>query len=167
MISSCCQIGRIRSSTSLKSSLPALQTRATLRPHSTRHLNPAPGRRVSSGTRIPLSGTLRRLSSTTRTTSSRSSGRLVRTLALVPSSRTLTESAADGLRPRKRMKTDSAQVRDKFNLSNDQHYELSAREGARQRVRQTFGQLVVEHAYPAQKLQLPFVSEIGIGRAFD
>jgi transcription initiation factor TFIID subunit 1 len=42
-------------------------------------------------------------------------------------------------------------------LSNDQYYEVS-KEGGRHRVRQTFGQLVVEHAYPAQKLQLPFVS---------
>lgn len=64
--------------------------------------------------------------------------------------------AADGLRPRKRTRADAAQVKDKFNLSNDHHYEISAKEGARQRVRQTFGQLVVEHAYPAQKLQLPF-----------
>ncbi|KAI6153774.1 TAF1 transcription initiation factor TFIID subunit TAF1 [Pisolithus tinctorius] len=44
---------------------------------------------------------------------------------------------------------------DKFNLSNDHLYEV-AKEGGRHRVRQTFGQLVVEHAYPAQKLQLPF-----------
>jgi len=52
---------------------------------------------------------------------------------------------------------DAGQIRDKFNLSNDQFYEVS-KEGGRHRVRQTFGQLVVEHAYPAQKLQLPFVS---------
>lgn len=52
---------------------------------------------------------------------------------------------------------DAGQIRDKFNLSNDQFYEV-AKEGGRHRVRQTFGQLVVEHAYPAQKLQLPFVS---------
>lgn len=32
-----------------------------------------------------------------------------------------------------------------------------AKDGGRHRVRQTFGQLVVEHAFPAQKLQLPFV----------
>lgn len=32
-----------------------------------------------------------------------------------------------------------------------------SKEGGRHRVRQTFGQLVVEHAYSAQKLQLPFV----------
>lgn len=53
------------------------------------------------------------------------------------------------------MRTDN-QPRDKFNLSNDHFYEVS-KEGGRHRVRQTFGQLVVEHAYPAQKLQLPFV----------
>ena len=60
-------------------------------------------------------------------------------------------------RPRKRMRTDANQVKDKFNLSNDHFYEV-AKDGGRHRVRQTFGQLVVEHAYPAQKLQLPFVS---------
>ncbi|KAI0756326.1 hypothetical protein C8Q80DRAFT_1127954 [Daedaleopsis nitida] len=57
-------------------------------------------------------------------------------------------------RPRKRIRTDT-QPKDKFNISNDQFYEVS-KEGGRHRVRQTFGQLVVEHAYPAQKLQLPF-----------
>ncbi|KAI0714974.1 hypothetical protein C8Q76DRAFT_795782 [Earliella scabrosa] len=57
-------------------------------------------------------------------------------------------------RPRKRLRTDT-QPKDKFNISNDQFYEVS-KEGGRHRVRQTFGQLVVEHAYPAQKLQLPF-----------
>jgi transcription initiation factor TFIID subunit 1, fungi type len=55
------------------------------------------------------------------------------------------------------MRTDAGQIRDKFNLSNDHFYEV-AKDGGRHRVRQTFGQLVVEHAYPAQKLQLPFVS---------
>ncbi|KAI9068702.1 atypical/TAF1 protein kinase [Trametes sanguinea] len=58
------------------------------------------------------------------------------------------------VRPRKRLRTDN-QPKDKFNISNDQFYEVS-KEGGRHRVRQTFGQLVVEHAYPAQKLQLPF-----------
>ena len=52
---------------------------------------------------------------------------------------------------------DANLFKDKFNLSNDQYYEVS-KEGASRRIRQTFGQLVVEHAYPAQKLQLPFVS---------
>ena len=54
------------------------------------------------------------------------------------------------------MRLDSGLVKDKFNLSNDHFYEL-AKDGGRRRVRQTFGQLVVEHSYPAQKLQLPFV----------
>ncbi|KDQ63334.1 hypothetical protein JAAARDRAFT_29354 [Jaapia argillacea MUCL 33604] len=57
-------------------------------------------------------------------------------------------------RPRKRMRTDHV-PKDKFNLSNDQYYEI-IKEGRGHRIRQTFGQLVVEHAYPAQKLQLPF-----------
>ncbi|EJD52150.1 hypothetical protein AURDEDRAFT_181675 [Auricularia subglabra TFB-10046 SS5] len=57
-------------------------------------------------------------------------------------------------RPKKKAKLDGP-ARDKFNLSNDHHYELP-KTGARTRVRQTFGQLVVHHAYPAQKLQLPF-----------
>lgn len=60
------------------------------------------------------------------------------------------------LRPKKRFRTDNVPIKDKFNISNDQFYEVS-KEGGRHRVRQTFGQLVVEHAYPAQKLQLPFV----------
>ena len=64
---------------------------------------------------------------------------------------------AETVRPRKRLRTDAGQVRDKFNLSNDHFYEVS-KEGGRHRVRQTFGQLIVEHAYSAQKLQLPFVS---------
>ncbi|KAI0308313.1 TAF1 transcription initiation factor TFIID subunit TAF1 [Multifurca ochricompacta] len=59
------------------------------------------------------------------------------------------------VRPRKRLRLDNAQVKDKFNLSNDQFYDVS-KEGGRHRVRQTFGDLVVEHAFPAQKLQLPF-----------
>jgi hypothetical protein len=68
-----------------------------------------------------------------------------------------TRPSADGMRPRKRLKADAVKTIDKFNLSNDAHYELSVKEGARQRVRQTFGQITVEHAHPAQKLQLPFV----------
>lgn len=56
------------------------------------------------------------------------------------------------------MRTDAIPIKDKFNLSNDHFYHV-AKEGARARVRQTFGQLTVEHAYPAQKLQLPFVSQ--------
>ena len=41
---------------------------------------------------------------------------------------------------------------DPYNISNDHHYE-----GAKHRVRQTFGSIVVQHAYPALKLQFPFV----------
>ncbi|KII94163.1 hypothetical protein PLICRDRAFT_132642 [Plicaturopsis crispa FD-325 SS-3] len=66
-----------------------------------------------------------------------------------PEERTTADS-----RPRKRPRTDAG-TKDKFNLSNDDFYQVS-KEGGRHRVRQTFGQLVVEHAYPAQKLQLPF-----------
>ncbi|GAA5888299.1 hypothetical protein JCM5296_003279 [Sporobolomyces johnsonii] len=44
---------------------------------------------------------------------------------------------------------------DPFNLSNDREYEV-AKEQKKQAVRQTFGALEVVHAYPAQKLQLPF-----------
>ena len=44
---------------------------------------------------------------------------------------------------------------DPFNLSNDHHYEQSIT-GPKHRIRQTFGQIDVQHAYPALKLQLPF-----------
>ncbi|GAA6024205.1 hypothetical protein JCM10207_006780 [Rhodosporidiobolus poonsookiae] len=44
---------------------------------------------------------------------------------------------------------------DPFNLSNDREYEVP-KEQKRQVIRQTFGALEVVHAYPAQKLQLPF-----------
>ncbi|KAF9015586.1 atypical/TAF1 protein kinase [Cyathus striatus] len=64
------------------------------------------------------------------------------------------ERNAETARPRKRLRADGGQ-KDKFNLSNDHFYEVT-KEGGKHRVRQTFGQLVVEHAYPAQKLQLPF-----------
>jgi transcription initiation factor TFIID subunit 1 len=64
---------------------------------------------------------------------------------------------AETVRHRRRFRTDAVQIKDKFNLSNDHFYEV-AKDGGRHRVRQTFGQLAVEHAYPAQKLQLPFVS---------
>lgn len=47
-----------------------------------------------------------------------------------------------------------AQELDKFNLSNDRMYEMSKEH--RHRVRQTLGQLVIRHAWPAVKLQLPF-----------
>ncbi|KAF8202997.1 TAF1 transcription initiation factor TFIID subunit TAF1 [Pholiota molesta] len=65
------------------------------------------------------------------------------------------ERPVETVRPRKRLRGDAGQIRDKFNLSNDHFYEV-AKDGGKHRVRQTFGQLVVEHAYPAQKLQLPF-----------
>lgn len=48
---------------------------------------------------------------------------------------------------------------DPFNLSNDAEYEVP-KEHKKQAVRQTFGALEVVHAYPAQKLQLPFVSRL-------
>lgn len=65
-------------------------------------------------------------------------------------------STPDGAR--KRARTDQGPSRDIYNLSNDHLYELPKHLGTRHRVRQTFGQLEVEHAYPALKLQLPFVS---------
>ncbi|KNZ74154.1 Putative transcription initiation factor TFIID 111 kDa subunit [Termitomyces sp. J132] len=65
------------------------------------------------------------------------------------------ERNVETVRPRKRLRVDGGPTRDKFNISNDHFYEV-AKEGGRHRVRQTFGQLTVEHAYPAQKLQLPF-----------
>ncbi|SPO20439.1 related to TAF1 - TFIID subunit (TBP-associated factor), 145 kD [Ustilago trichophora] len=43
---------------------------------------------------------------------------------------------------------------DPFNLSNDKFYEQTREH--RQRVRQTLGKLVVQHAWPAVKLQLPW-----------
>ncbi|KAK4694680.1 hypothetical protein P7C70_g8694, partial [Phenoliferia sp. Uapishka_3] len=43
---------------------------------------------------------------------------------------------------------------DPFNLSNDKEYEVT--KDTKKRIRQTFGLLEVQHAYPAQKLQLPF-----------
>ena len=60
-------------------------------------------------------------------------------------------------RPRKRLRTDAGPPvpKDKFNISNDHAYE--AIKDSRL-VRQTFGALEVEHAYPSLKLQLPFVS---------
>ncbi|KAI8348006.1 hypothetical protein B0O80DRAFT_429974 [Mortierella sp. GBAus27b] len=44
---------------------------------------------------------------------------------------------------------------DRFNLSNDRFYEIN-KEGRFHRVRQTFGQLVVQHALPATKLMKPW-----------
>lgn len=48
---------------------------------------------------------------------------------------------------------------DPYNLSNDKLYEV--RKEAKRTVRQTFGQLEVQHSYPAMKLQFPWV---GFGR---
>ena len=70
-----------------------------------------------------------------------------------------TEERHVDVRPRKKARIESGLPRDKYNLSNDHYYEVS-KDGLRHRVRQTFGQLVVQHAYPAQKLQLPFVSQV-------
>ncbi|KAF8753034.1 hypothetical protein RHS01_07373 [Rhizoctonia solani] len=66
---------------------------------------------------------------------------------------TATTTSLEG-KPKKKTRADVAPGKDKFNLSNDHYYEVSKE---RQRVRQTFGNLVVQHAYPALKLQLPFV----------
>lgn len=44
---------------------------------------------------------------------------------------------------------------DPYNISNDHHYE-----GIKHRVRQTFGSIIVQHSYPALKLQLPYVSRL-------
>ncbi|PVF94488.1 hypothetical protein CPB86DRAFT_876346 [Serendipita vermifera] len=58
-------------------------------------------------------------------------------------------------RARKRFRNEAGQAvaRDKFNISNDHTYEVAKETKL---VRQTFGALEVEHAYPALKLQLPF-----------
>lgn len=49
---------------------------------------------------------------------------------------------------------------DPYNLSNDKLYEV--RKEAKRTVRQTFGQLEVQHSYPAMKLQFPWVSSLMI-----
>ncbi|KAG8726504.1 hypothetical protein FRC11_015069, partial [Ceratobasidium sp. 423] len=64
-----------------------------------------------------------------------------------------TAAATTEAKPKKKTRAEVAPGKDKFNLSNDHFYEVSKE---RQRVRQTFGNLVVQHAYPALKLQLPF-----------
>ncbi|SCV70550.1 BQ2448_3312 [Microbotryum intermedium] len=43
---------------------------------------------------------------------------------------------------------------DPFNISNDREYVVT--KDAKQKIRQTFGSLEVQHAHPAAKLQLPF-----------
>ena len=62
-------------------------------------------------------------------------------------------------RPRKRFRNEAGQAvaKDKFNISNDHTYDVAKETKL---VRQTFGALEVEHAYPALKLQLPFVGFI-------
>lgn len=50
---------------------------------------------------------------------------------------------------------------DPFNMSNDREYEVTR--DVKKKIRQTFGLLEVQHAYPAQKLQLPFVSSSSLG----
>lgn len=50
------------------------------------------------------------------------------------------------------------QRNDPFNLSNDKLYEVAREQ--KKRVRQTFGHLEVQHAYPAMKLQFPWVSRL-------
>ncbi|KAI9292563.1 hypothetical protein K502DRAFT_351869 [Neoconidiobolus thromboides FSU 785] len=44
---------------------------------------------------------------------------------------------------------------DKFNLSNDLYYE-AIKSGKAQKIRQTFGQIIIQHAGVAQRLQPPF-----------
>jgi transcription initiation factor TFIID subunit 1, fungi type len=62
-------------------------------------------------------------------------------------------------RPRKRFRNEAGQAvaKDKFNISNDHTYDVAKETKL---VRQTFGALEVEHAYPALKVQLPFVGPI-------
>jgi hypothetical protein len=68
------------------------------------------------------------------------------------------ETPRQELRPRKRFRNEAGQAvaKDKFNISSDHTYEVAKETRL---VRQTFGALEVEHAYPALKLQLPFVSD--------
>lgn len=68
------------------------------------------------------------------------------------------EAPRQEARPRKRFRNEAGQAlaaKDKFNISNDHTYDVAKETKL---VRQTFGALEVEHAYPALKLQLPFVS---------
>jgi hypothetical protein len=152
-----CPIGRIRSPTNPRT------TRDQPSNHeliswllSTSRLKPAHGHKALFGVPVHRFVTSLKLSSTTRMISFQRNVLLVRIFCFVPSSY-FTVLVAQEFRPRKRLRFDNAQVKDKFNLSNDQFYDVS-KDGGRHRVRQTFGDLVVEHAYPAQKLQLPFVS---------
>ncbi|KAG8834348.1 hypothetical protein FRC17_009116 [Serendipita sp. 399] len=65
------------------------------------------------------------------------------------------EAPRPEVRMRKRFRNEAGQAisKDKFNVSNDHTYEIAKETKL---VRQTFGALEVEHAYPALKLQLPF-----------
>jgi hypothetical protein len=157
LTSSYCPIGRIRSPTNSRTTCDQLSKRGLIswRP-STSRLNPAHGRKALFGVPVHRFVTSLKLSSTTVMISFQRNVLPVRIFCLVPSSY-FTVLVAQEFRPRKRLRFDNAQVKDKFNLSNDQFYDVS-KDGGRHRVRQTFGDLVVEHAYPAQKLQLPFVS---------
>ena len=155
--SSCCPIGRTKSPTNPRKIHDQLSKHELISwLLSTRRLNPAHGHRALFGAPVHRFVTLLKSSSTTVMTLFQRSVLLVRIFRIVHSS-TLTVLPAQEVRPRKRLRFDNAQLKDKFNLSNDQFYDVS-KDGGRHRVRQTFGDLVVEHAYPAQKLQLPFVS---------
>ncbi|KAJ7593545.1 TAF1 transcription initiation factor TFIID subunit TAF1 [Mycena floridula] len=59
-------------------------------------------------------------------------------------------SLPEATRPHKRLRTEAE---DKFNLSNDQFHDVAK---DKQCVRKPLAELPVEHAYSAQKLQLPF-----------
>jgi Protein of unknown function (DUF3591) len=153
----CCPIGRTKSLTNPRTTRDQRNKRElTSWLLSTRGLNLAHGHKALFGVPVHRFVTLLKSSLTTVMTSFQRSALPVRIFRLVPSS-CLTLLPAQEVRPRKRLRFDNAQVKDKFNLSNDQFYDVS-KDGGRHRVRQTFGDLVVEHAYPAQKLQLPFVS---------
>jgi hypothetical protein len=153
----CCPIGRTKSPTRPRTIRDQLSKHELISWFlSTRGLNLAHGHKALYGVPVHRFVTLLKSSSTTVMTSFQRSVLPVRIFHLVLSS-CLTVLPAQEFRPRKRLRFDNTQVKDKFNLSNDQFYDVS-KDGGRHRVRQTFGDLVVEHAYPAQKLQLPFVS---------
>ena len=153
----CCPIGRTKSPMNPRTIHDHLSKHEVISWHlSTRGLNLAHGHKASFGVPVYRFVTSLKSNSTTVMTSFQRSVLPVRIFRLVPLL-CLTVLLAQEVRPRKRLRFDNAQVKDKFNLSNDQFYDVS-KDGGRHRVRQTFGDLVVEHAYPAQKLQLPFVS---------
>ena len=152
-----CPIGRIRSPTNLRTIRDQLSNHGLISwLLSTRRLKPAHGHKALFGVPVHRFVTSPKLSSTTVMILFQRNVHQVRIICLLPLSYFIVLVAQE-VRPRKRLRFDNAQVKDKFNLSNDQFYDVS-KDGGRHRVRQTFGDLVVEHAYPAQKLQLPFVS---------